>query len=315
MTDLLSSIDPSLRGYLPSSYVGKDGALSVSKAQAETIALQVKEHVKDLPQAEKDTYLALLSTASFAPTGSTVTDVESSLNRLDLALERLNTEGSLLDLATDIGELSRLLIQQADSQRKSELNERLAAREDAKGELLNQAKSQRDAAEQTRSGAIANLVISVAGAAVTGGGSLKSAIGAGKALTRLKNLRELPDLPATPTRTEVRKFDRATTERNEEMKRIETAANKATTSSQIISSVGGLGQGGGSAANSFFQADSQVTQAEGAEAAAKAQEIASEGDMAKEIQSGLDELIRTLINALKEIENSEADSMQSLTRV
>jgi hypothetical protein len=71
----------------------------------------------------------------------------------------------------------------------------------------------------------------------------------------------------------------------------------------------------GNVASTWAQADAKNIEAEGSIDAAEAQEAQAAADIKKEIQQGLDDLIKAIINFLKELKEAQVNQMQSLTKL
>jgi len=183
-----TGFDPSLRPYLPASYLDANGDLTVSDQQAQTVAKAVQAHVQSLPPAEQQLYLALLNSPDFTPGANISTaDLDVDLNNLDHAEQKLaqivqdTAVSNFLGLAEDVNALAKILVIQASQARDAAHQEQKSLLEAAKNDLMNQAAQQQTAANDLQTQAYKAMVlavvgsaISIAGAAVQFGGAVKS---------------------------------------------------------------------------------------------------------------------------------------------
>jgi hypothetical protein len=90
---------------------------------------------------------------------------------------------------------------------------------------------------------------------------------------------------------------------------------KANVSGTIGQSLGQLGQGAAGFANSWGQSASKTDDATGQIDAANAQYMQSEADKAKDVQQGMEDMINKIIAFLKDLSDSKANQMASMTKV
>lgn len=267
--------------YLPSSFVDSSGNLTVPESLAKEVASGVQARLENMPPAEQRLFLAMLKSADLAPTNADgEVDVTSALNNLEGALDGLEGAADLLAQifsGSTIDLLSRALVEMAGEQRKQALESRLAAREAAKTQLEGQADAMRDAAAKMIAGAIVAAVLQIVAAAVSIGASM-GALGA-----------------------------------------LKTGGDIGRGTADAYNAIGGALKGIGDAAanafNSSLQAAAKIDDAEGTDLAAEAEQSKATGDLAKEVQDAVTEMIRAIINFLKELKDTQAQQMQSLTRL
>lgn len=329
---------------LPASFYN-NGQLVVSESQAQAVAAGIQARIADMPPAQRDAFLALVhNSTSLAPTGGEPpADISAALDRLELVsgvlANLVGTASSTLEF------LARAMIEQAGEQRKSALENRLTSREVARGELLGQAQQMKDAAAQMMSGAIVALVMTVVMSAVS-----LAAAGVSVGMTA-KNLGQMKDPAATMTnldkvktekmndilKTDFKgvKFDKLPeADQVQVMSRVNASFDKvgfdtaqatmqmlgqkvqqATNIGTIGQTVNQLGQGVGNAASSITQAQAKELEAKGSIFAAQAQYEEGRADASKEVQQALDEMVKSIINFLKELQEAKANQMQALTKV
>ena len=324
----MSSINPNLAPFLPPSFTDQSGNLTVSKAVAEQVASKVQQHAQALPPAAAQVFLSLLKSPDLAPSGGQApANLDASLSKLEGAA---NTISSFLGLATDINILGKLMIMHANEQRKNALDQRLEAREEAKTNLLNQAGQDMKAAGDMRSGAIASLVLSVVSAAVSigmAGFSMSKSAGAAK---ELKGLSSEPLQAPKATEPQVKQpngkmssgiserdqieFDVAKQNRGEHLQRIGATNTEAQNLATMGQTLGGLGSSLANFANTEGQAESKEDSAIGEKDAAMAADANAQADMGKEVQQAADDMVKQIINLLKELKDSKAQEMQAITR-
>lgn len=324
------SVSLELRPFVPQSYMDDAGNLTVTEEQATQVAQQIKNYVEALPPAEQMVYLTMLDSPDFAPTANaTDSDISAALDRLHGAATRMIAVSEFLSLAEDVNALARLLLQATENARESELQQRLNARSEAKAELTAQAASQRSAAEALKSNAVFALVLGVVGGALNVLMSGIQGFSAGRTMARLKELKA-PELKSVnnagntgsssnvgqPGAKDARvRFSADEKAFEKALKEVEQKAQKVAAFGQGAGGVASISQAASAYFNNIGQAESQRLQADGSENAAQAQETGSIADMRKEMQSALEDLIRSLISLFKEMGASEAEAMQSVTRV
>ncbi|WP_294641431.1 type III secretion system translocon subunit SctB [uncultured Aureimonas sp.] len=237
----------------------------------------------------------------------------------------------------DYSEISRLLgsllIEFAQQQRESAMNQRSLGYEKAKTELLGQAGKLEDAAKKMKDGALTSLIVGVVTAAVSMvassvslGGQVK---GIAKANTALKNIDTAQQGLNDATNTAKiakglgsnRNFD---TDLNFHQSQVKTAQveNDALGAStqrfaavgQIGEQIGGMGRASASGSEGLMQAEAKSMEADGSRFAAEATVQQQKADMGKEVQQAAEEMIRQIINFVKDLQDSEVEMMRAVTR-
>jgi hypothetical protein len=268
--------------YLPASFTDQNGNLTVSEQQAKEVSAGVQARVDSMPTAQKEIFLALVTSSNLAPS----TDIFNSSN-LTATLDKYEALSEKVTTTLSSTSTTRLLasafVEMAASQRKQALEDRVNSRLAAKSELMDQASELKDAASKMMTGAIVSLVMTIVASAVTIGFSIAGGMKAGSALSKGGD-----------------------------------AAASINIQAQSLASVGtALGQIGnsvGSGTQTMLQADSKKIEADAQLNAAQAEELKAESDIDKEFQQALNELIKHVIDFLKEIQKAEVEQMAAVTR-
>ena len=204
--------------YLPSSFV-QNGTI-VDQQKAAEVAGGVQAKLQNMPPAEQALFLAAIQSSPDL-TPDTVSKMDSG--QISDAIDRLaaaadgggGAAGSVSDAMAwlfsggkdEIATLGRLIIEQAASEEKNALEDRLAARDIAKNDLMAQAGKLNEEADKMISGAVTALVVTCVTAAV-------SLFTAGMEANQTKNMGK-----------DLKKLDTAT-EKLEEVNKELTALNK-----------------------------------------------------------------------------------------
>lgn len=247
--------------------------------------------------------------------GNPPLDIDSTLSRL----EQLQKSSISPELINSL--LGKLMIEQAASQRHSALQDRIASRQAAKADLMDQATSMDKAAEQMMTGAIISLVMTVVSSAISVIGSVaalsntfsgfgdkvSNATKAGQALSDASKEAGMGAQKAAGLGSRLTQEILSKT-----VSRTEQAFNILEKLAPAVSNaINGAAQFGKSVTDS----DAKHIEAAGARSAAKAQDKQADADQAKEIQQALDEMLKAIINFLKELRETEANMMQAMTKV
>lgn len=295
--------------YLPASFYDNQGNLTVSQQTADMVSKGVQDRMKDMPEAERKLFQALVQSSTLAP-GDT-----SSQKNIDKALDRLEKAVDLFATAVtaDMATLfARIMIEQMSDQRKAALEDRLASRMNAKAELLDQAGKLKDSANQMMIGAIVSLVIGVVASAVSIAGSISSmtkSVGSAKDMQgTFGKMSKIDDIHSDVGKQEFALL-------TQEMTQLGQLAQKGNLIGQISNLVNSLGQSISGASTGISQAASKNTEAEGSASAARAEDDRAQGDIAKSVQDNLQELLKSIIAFLRDMQENQVQMMQSLTKV
>ncbi|NIZ12021.1 hypothetical protein [Phaeobacter sp. HF9A] len=223
-------------------------------------------------------------------------DLGESLGRLQSAIEQMISSGAdpmevLNGILGEMGaskDLGALLIEFAAMGRQNALDQRMNARDQARSDLEGQA-------ETMRTSAVTQLVVSVVSVAASAASAGVSFAGAAKA----------GKIAADAAETGANGTAEAATALN-------TKAQTVAAKSQSVSGMIGLSNTSGEATGGMI---TKNVEADGQELAAKSQTEQSNADLAKTVMDDFKELVRSIIQFLKDMQQSEVDRMAMTTRV
>jgi hypothetical protein len=306
----MTAINPN---YVPANFYDTQGNLTVDSTYAQQVSDKVAEKIAQMPSAQRDLFLSMLHTADLSPAGNRPEDVNAALERLDGALSNVanatTTVLAALALLMEVGTqavdlLAKTMIEQAAQQRKDALASRLEAREQAKNQLLDQAGKMKEAAEKELSGALTAMITAIVIAVVTIAISTLSIAKAGSSMDKVAKAGDMPKNPDGTLSAEATMLTSAAGAQQQ----------SATAWSSLSQALGGLGQGIGGYMKATADADAKKTEADGQIHAANAQYEQGQADIKKEIQDAVNDLIKSIIQFLKEIKDAEIQMMQAITR-
>lgn len=302
----IGSFPTELRSYLPASLLQADGATlkpGIDLAQAEALAKNVQAQASALPPAEARLFLAMVSQADLAPNGQIPADIGKTLAAFEGAASLLSrSSGSTLDF------LARVMIEQAAEQRKNALDSRLSAREQAKSELMNQAAKMEKAAEESKSAAYQAMITTVVMSSVALAASTTGAVLGG--LSAVKQGSAFKDAIASG-----KTIKEAATSASTGLSAGWTKVGKAADGLGGAQQMGQLGQAGGGYISAQGEAAAKTLDAEGQREAARAQDSQTKADLSKDSQEALNQMIQSIIQFLKDLQEAKAEQMRTLTRV
>lgn len=318
------------RDYLPPSFFQANGSLAVSEERAVSFQKSVEARLAMLPPEHHGTFLSFVSLPQFS--GSVDFDQSTTdkvLNRLAAATVAIGG----LDAIDSTGSLSRLIAQaiykSAVNQRLNELDTRLLAREVVKTSMHAQADKSRDAAGEARTGAIISIVIAVVSSVVS---IVMSAVAIGSASKGLSAAKNSASNNAQATKLEAQasgltdprqaglkaRFTDQASGLRQTARGFDAAASAAGSRAQSIATIGGvvntLGSTGSQSASAFTQANAKEDEAISQELAAGTEEVRKENDQAESVQKALDDIIRSIIQFLKEYREIENERAAAITR-
>lgn len=266
------------------------------------------------------------------------TSPDKALEKLDKALGKLQTANAEVDnYLSDFSEILRyigaVLIKNAEAMRQSALNDRIAARDSARGALLGQAGKLHEAADKARTLAYTSLAltvaVSLASAALTGV-SLRNTLKESSIIkttakevaslkTDIKNLESLHSRVSNPD--EVKVLSRKLTEAKSSIDSITEAARDQREKLQRVSQMADLGNRINSSignvtksAEAIQQADIRSTEADGNLMGAYAQFDLQKSDTKKDLYDKVVDLIQQSINTYRNLQHSQAEAMRAVTR-
>lgn len=332
-----------------SFYNAETQTLTVSQSQAEAVQAGIQAKLDTLPPAQKEAFLKL--TANLAPGDvDTPEKLDTVLGAFEAAAKVVeNPNSPVMAFIGDLAKLlARVMIEQASEQRQNALNDRLAARETARGELLSQAQQMTEASQKMMSGAVTAIVTASIGGALSVTGSLAGALGTLSQLGKMGTQAKATEAAnkalsqATDEVSNLSKMLKGTTNpgqiaqlnaKLDPAKNAMTAAQAAQTAAgnlfNVANTKGGLagafGQAGsalgdttsraGAGADAKQQAEAKALDAQGSRDAAEAQYAQQQADLKKELQDSLSDMIKQIINFIKELKEAEVDAMRALTKV
>ncbi|WP_378940821.1 hypothetical protein [Mesorhizobium sp. ANAO-SY3R2] len=296
---------------LPKSfYTEVDGqkTLTVDKALADKVQLGVQARLETIPQAQKEALLAAVY--NLAPG-----DV-SAPGALEAKLTSLQNAAKLLaDLPPEttafVGNiakfLARAMIEMAGEQRQNALADRMNARETAKAELMNQADSMDKAADKMTEGALTALIAGVIGGAISIAGSLGTAVSGLSQLSKMST--------AIQSMKGMTPQEAATSLASNAFAKAQSATQVYAGIGQLATSSGEIVKTAGSTTDARLQADAKRQEAQGMRDAADAQFAQQTAELKKEVQDTMNDMIKQIINFIKELKDAEVEAMRALTRV
>lgn len=331
----------------PKTIYGTDGGntpQSVDKKGTDAVRTGIQGGSVELPPAQKEAILRILS--NLVPNDpDTSKDLGGTRASFERAAKTMGTDGAQEIYIGDIAHfLAKAMIEAAGQQRQNALDDRLAARQEARAQLLKQSGKMKDAAEKMMDGATTALIMGVVGGAISIAGSMTAALGTlsqvkkmsqsmkstkdavSEVSTAERRVVELEQGAGNLSRTERRtamidaKTARTTAVNKQEIekKAFETASAKSqmfTAAGQVGSAFGDTTRSIGTSLDARAQAEAKKTDAEGTKDAAEAQYIQQTADTKKELQDSLNDMIKQIIDFLKEIENAKVEGMRAFTRV
>lgn len=298
------SLTTEQKAVLPPSFFDGNGQLvgSVTPEQAQETANGILARLSDMPPAEKAVFLAMIKSPDLAPSVSlSEKDFNAALDDLEDSSESLAAIINSSSSSNSANILARLMVELAALQRKSALDARLEAREEAKSTALEAAGKLDDAAKEIRTGAIIALVLTVVASVVSIAMSAVSIKGAGKAMATSK------EAGAAANAGNQSLSGSLNTQASAQSARAQSMATLGGTFSQLL-------QAGGKYGEAEMQAQQKETEAEGARLNALAEMVRGEADIDKEVFQALDELIKSIINFVKERLEAEVNEMAAITR-
>lgn len=279
---------------LPSSFFDpQTNALLVDEATAQQVQAGIQAKLDSLPPIGDAAFLQMV--ADLVPGDvDTPQKLQATLDNFETAAAQLGNAGSeVISFVGDISKiLARLMIEQTASQRQNALNDRLAAREQAKSELMNQADQMDKAADKMIEGATTMMITAIVSAAIQIVGATVSIAGSA---FNLRAMSKAADKNA---------FDIA----NGTMQAFQAANTVGTAFGQGVNA-------GGTTTDSKAQAEAKKLEAQGSRDAAEAQEAQQTADTKKQMEEALNDMMKQIINFLKELREAEVDAMRSLTKV
>lgn len=257
--------------------------------------------------------LSMLFDASSNRAGSEAR-LENSQNAPTLA-EFESALKALLSSVRDPDMLAKLMIEMSSMSRQNALDARLQARSQARSELEGQAGETREAAQKMLVSAIVGLImavvslaVSVVGAAMSGSASKDAASNSKDAIKANKLMDETDNL----TGADKLKLEHKASG-SDSLARISNT--KADSINQVTGALTGFANALKGALEGSLNASAKMDEADGQMLAAAAQDSQANADMAKQFMDELQELIRSALQFLKDMQQAETDMMATASRL
>ncbi|KPL52111.1 hypothetical protein [Prosthecomicrobium hirschii] len=297
--------------YVPASFYNAQGQLTVPPEVAEQVQSGVLAKLDKLPALEQQIFLALLQSADVAPNGpgQTMSDVKADkvLSVLNSAMDVISSGMSVLDTilkdSSALNLLGRAMIEMAAEQRKAALDERLAAREAAKGQMLAQAADLNKAGSTMIATAIVSAVIGILGSVVSFAGAAKAQAKMSTATTDVPDTSTSPK-PNTTGGSNPLSGSNKTISEGMLLQQVTADLQKNAAISKVFEAISGMISGIGQGTAKKQEADASVH-------AAYAETEKGVADLAKEVQQGVEETLKAVINFLKEMGDAKAELMRA----
>lgn len=308
------------KGITITGYPGASGAEGVPDAGPSTGAGAIISF-GDLPPIVQEQLTAFIASANSDGSGSG--DAAESADRAAGAANALGNDAasiedrlkSLMSLVSDPDMLSKLMIDFANMSRQNALDSRLAAREQAKSDLMAAAGETREAAEKQLTGAIVSMVIAVVVAVVSVVAFVSSVGGAAKSFNQSKEAAQATKIADTAKASGSSAAPKLGEAANVAGATAGQTSNNVQALNGLMQALGGLLNAASQGTSQIFQSQATVDQAEGQEMQALATEEQANADIAKKVVEDLEELVKSAIQFLKAIQDAETDLMATMTRV
>lgn len=247
-------------------------------------------------------------------------DPGAALNRLEGpdGDARAKFEAALKDLLAafkDPDLLSKLMLELGALTRQNALDARLSARDQARSELEAQAGQTREAAMKSLASAIVGTVIAVVSAAISIGGAMKGASQLKNSANAIKDGMQANKILDRSIEISDQAQQKLTNAANNASSMAKIAQGKAETISQLTSGLSGLTNALKGLVEGSLGAAAKMDEAKGQEFAAASQDSQANADMAKKFMDELEEMVRTAIQFIKELQQAEADMMATASRL
>ncbi|WP_062012788.1 type III secretion system translocon subunit SctB [Aureimonas sp. AU4] len=264
-----------------------------------------------------------------------LSDAELSALSESLSAAGLSTGRGNFDYDSVISTLANLMIQQSNDRRSQAMNQRTAGYEQAKAQSIQQAADMNQAADKMDKGAVLSMTIGIvtAGIAMIGSGislykqvgSLKQSADAANNMSKAQQELTAATKKAD-TFTDAGKFatDKVKTDvLNAEMKfkiasnegaQIDKMLQRYQSAADLTSRGGDIGRQLGQGLDTKEQAQAKREEAEGSVAAAEATSHQQKAEIAKDVQQAMDDMIKQVINFVKEMQENKVEMMRAITR-
>lgn len=292
--------------YVPKSFLNSEtGDLKVDQKLADQVQAGVMGAIKDMPEAEKAKFLDMV--AGLAPEQvDTQIELDIVLSVFKGAAEAIGSSSS--PAAAFVGDvakfLARAMMEQASHERKNALEGRLAAREQAAAQSMEQSEKLNDAADKMMAGAMTNMIIGIVASAVSALASGVSAVGSLGGALKLGGIGSALKGSGATTLTAAQDITKSVTT---------GVVDGLNALSKVATSLSDMSRSIGTGIDGKMQAEAKKMEADAQIDAAQSQYSQQTGDMKKEIQDNMKELMERIINFVKEMQDAEVDAMRAIT--
>lgn len=271
------------------------------------------------------------TTATSSTTGTPSGPSGQVQERLSTATISLKDALKLLDgmasALKDPDKLASLLIEMQGMQRQNAMDQRLASRDVAKSQLMGQAAESREAAVKEIAAAAVSLVMAVVsfavavGGAAKMGGQLKEGTTAGmKASTLADKAADVRNaMEGVTDQKQLSKMSKELGALESAAKKFENLSNSSFRNVDITKTFSdafsGLAQGLGEGMAAMLRASAKFDEAQGQEFAAGAQDTQADADQMKSFMDGIDEILRSAMEFIKQMNDAEVELMASASRL
>lgn len=223
---------------------------------------------------------------------------------------------TLLAAVRDPDMLSKLMVEMSSMSRQNALDARLNARSQARSELEGQAAETRESAQKMMISAIVGMVLAVVSAVISIAGAAKSISATKNTAGHVKDSIQANKIMdnAGDGLSDAGKMKLShQAAGSEALGKISQA--KADSMTQLTGALAGLSNAFKSMSEGILNSEAKKDEAQGQMLAAAAQDSQANADMAKQFMDELEEMIRTAIQFLKDMQQAETDMMATASRL
>lgn len=254
----------------------------------------------------------------------------TDLQNLEAALRNngVSNDAGSFDYSQITSLIGKMMIQFAASQREQALNQRLMGYEQAKNAALDQAGELTKSAEKMDKGANISMgmaigfgALSLAGSAVSLGkqvSSMRKADAAAKnvddASEKLRNLKQLQNNTGDDLKGAISNAKQDLMSAQAKSGGIEHKIGAYKSAGELVSRFGDMGSRTGQSIDTKEQAKAKQDEAQGSRDAAESTIAQQRADQAKEVQQARDDMVKAILNFIKEMQDSKVEMMRAITR-
>lgn len=265
------------KSLLPASFYNTKGELTVPTKVAEAVSAGITERLRDMPEAQKNLFKEMVKTMSLAPDSKGKFDVDGALDRIETLVSTVTDFAAMLPSALGRSVLD-LLSRALVEMAADQRKNALESRLNARDAAKTELLNQAQTMRDDAAKIMAGAIVAAVLQIAAAGLSIGMSSAALGKVGAGENLK-----------------------------------------AEILNTIGGalksIGDAAANAINSSLQAAAKLDQAQGSEHAAEAEEIKAKGDLAKELGDAMEDMIKAIINFLKELKDAQAEQMRSLTKL